>query len=334
MDRVEVHRRDKCRHPDNEDEYRHFRQKMDEENRARGEPQTAFEQALAQQRERATRDQRWESESRERQCYAREWEEQIDFEQSEPYPMPMLEPDPPAQPELSSRSDTKPKTKISLEEYRDRQSQEQSAEAKVEQARMHEITIRQAEQERVQREQDDNAALPASQDQQAPVTIGSHTPCYDEHGQEFDYHDDVPIADSQGSLTWSDYFRQYHGEDGKLIAEQLDAEHAMLLANTPQCTKPSTVSEEAVLPKGVMPATDAPTAANPEWKGWGYFLCQHGDHTGVPITDRLDVEQELLRGPTEPVTVTEEAVLLDETPTVESEEAPTVISKEPTPRNS
>ena len=307
---------------------------MDEENRVRGQPQTAFEQALVQQRERATRDQRRESESRERQRYAREREEQIDFEQSEPYPMPMSEPDP-AQPEPSSRGDTKPKAKISLEEYRDRQcleqSQEQSAEAKVEQARMHEIKIQEQlrlEQERVQEEQEDNAA---NQAQQAPATFGSHTPCYDEHSQELDYHDDVPVTDSQGSLTWSDYFCQYHSEDGKRITEQLDAEHALLLANTPQCTRPPTVSEEAAPPKEVPPAADAPTAANPEWKGWGEFLRQHGDPTGVPITDRLDVEQELLQGPTEPVTTTEEAVLLDKMPTVESEEAPTAVSKEPTP---
>ena len=91
------------------------------------------------------------------------------------------------------------------------------------------------------------------------------------------------------------------------------------------------MSEEAVLPKEVPPAADAPTAANLEWKGWGEFLRQHGDPTGVPITDRLDVEQELLQGPTEPVTVTEEAVLLDEMPTLESEEAPTAMSKELTP---
>ena len=257
----------------------------------------------------------------------------------------MSEPDPPAQPEPSSRDGAKPKAKLSLEEYRDRQrleqSQEQSAEAKVEQARMHEIKIRQAEvarieqeqeqlrleQERVQKEQEDNAALLASQAQQAPVTFGSHTPCYDEHGQELDYHDDVPITDSQASMTWSDYFRQHHGEDGKRIAEQLDAEHTMLLART----RPSTVSEETVPLKEVTPAADAPTANNPEWKGWGEFLRQQGDSCGLPITDRLDVEQELLRGPTEPVTMTEEAVLLDETPTVKSEEAPTVVSEEPTP---
>ena len=266
VDRLEVHREDKRRHPGNEDKYHRFRQKMDEENRARGQPQTAFEQALVQQRERATRDQRRESELSERQRYTREREEQIDFKQSEPYPMLMSEADP-AEPEPSSRGDTKPKAKISLEEYRDRQrleqSQEQSAEAKVKQARMHEIKIQEQlhlEQERVQ-EQEDSAA---NQAQQAPATFGSHTPCYDEHGLELDYHDDVPAADSQGSLTWSDYFRQHHGEDGKRIAEQLNAEHALLLSNTPQRTRPPTVSEEAVPPKEVPPAADAPTAANPE----------------------------------------------------------------------
>ena len=59
--------------------------------------------------------------------------------------MPMSEPDPPAQPESSSQGGIKPKAKLSLEEYRNRQrleqSQEQSAEAKVKQARMHEIKI-------------------------------------------------------------------------------------------------------------------------------------------------------------------------------------------------
>ena len=206
---------------------------------------------------------------------------------------------------------------------------------------MHEIKIRQAEvarieqeqeqlcleQERVQKEQEDNTTLLASQAQQAPVTFGSHTPCYDEHGQELDYHDDVPIADSQASMTWSDYFRQHHSEDGKRIAKQLDAEHTMFLART----RPSTMSEETVPLKEVTPAADVPTADNPEWKGWGEFLHQQGDSCGLPVTDRLDVEQELLQGPTEPVTVTKEAVLLDKTPTVKSEEAPTVVSEEPMP---
>ena len=65
VNRLEVHHENKRHHPGNEDEYCHFRQKMDEENRARGQPQTTFEQALAQQQERATRDQRRESESHE-----------------------------------------------------------------------------------------------------------------------------------------------------------------------------------------------------------------------------------------------------------------------------
>ena len=157
VDRLEVHRENRCRHPGNEDEYRRFRQKIEEEqNRGRGQQQTAFEQALAH--ERATRDQCRESELRERQRYAREREEQIDFEQSEPYPMPMSEPDPPTRPEPSSQGGTKPKTKLSLEDYRNRQcleqSQVQSAEAKVEQARMHEIRIRQTEVARIEQEQE------------------------------------------------------------------------------------------------------------------------------------------------------------------------------------
>ena len=333
VDRLEFHREDRHHHPGNEDEYRHFRQKMDKENRAAGQPQTAFEQALVQQRERATHDQRRESESREHQRYAQEREEQIDFEQSEPYPMPMSEADP-AEPEPSPRDDTTPKAKISLEEYRDRQcleqSQEQSAEVRVEQARMHEVRIQEQirlEQERAQEEEDSTA----NQAQQAPASFSSHTPCYDEHGQELDYHDDAPVADSQGSSTWSDYFRQYHGEDRKRIADQLDAEHALLLANSPQHARLPTESEEAVPPKEVPLAVDAPAAFQPEWKGWGEFLRQHGDPTGVPITDRLDVEQELLQGSTEPVTTTEEAVLLDEMPTLESEEMPAAVSTEPTP---
>ena len=303
---------------------------MDEENRAGGQAQTAFEQALVQQRERATHDQHRESELQEHQRYAREREEQIDFEQSEPYPMPMLEADP-AELEPSSRDDTTPKAKISLEEYRDRQrleqSQEQSAEARVEQAHMHKVRIQEQirlEQECAQEEEDSTA----NQAQQAPTTFGSHTPCYDEHGQELDYNDDVPVANSQGSSALSDYFHQYHGEVRQRITEKFDAEHALLLANSPQCIRPPTESKEAVPPKEAPPAVDAPATFQPEWKGWGEFLHQHGDPTGVPITDRLDVEQELLRGPTEPVTVTEEAMLLDETPTLESEEAPTAVSME------
>ena len=175
--------------------------------------------------------------------------------------MPMSEPDPP-RPELSSEGGAKPKTKLSLEDYRNRQRQEQSqvqsAEARVEQAHMHEIKIRQAEvarieqeqeqlcleQERVQREQEANATLLASQAQQAPAVFGSHTLCYDEHSQELDYHDDVPAAtDSQECKNWSDYFRQQGDELGVQLADRLDAEHELLQGPT----MTSTVSEEAQL---------------------------------------------------------------------------------------
>ena len=79
----------RCRHPGNEDEYRLMRQKLaEEQNKGRGTT-GAFNQ------ERETRDQRRESESCERQQYAREREEQIVFQQSEPYPSPMSKPDPP-----------------------------------------------------------------------------------------------------------------------------------------------------------------------------------------------------------------------------------------------
>ena len=319
VDRVEVHRGERRRHLGNEDEYLRFRQKSDEEKRARGEPQTAFEQALANQRERATRDQRHESESRECQRYAREQEEQIDFEQSEPYPMPMSEPDPPAEPDLTAESDppaesdptaesnppaesdptaetdppaelepsslddTNPRVRISLEEYRERSAHT--------------------------REEDDNAAPPAAQDQQATATHGSHTLCYDEHGLELDYHDDVPTADSHESFSCSDYFHQL-----------LDEEHATPPANMMQ---PPTASKEAVPPEEATPAVGATAAANPEWKGWGPFLQEYLD-------DRMDVE-DLLQGSTEPVTATEETVLLDEMPTIKSEEPPTDMSREPTP---
>ena len=61
----------------------------------------------------------------------------------------------------------------------------------------------------MQKEQDANAKLLASQAQHTPVAFGSHTPCYDEHGQELDYHDDVPAtSDSQEAKGWGEYFRQ------------------------------------------------------------------------------------------------------------------------------
>ena len=225
--------------------------------------------------------------------------EQIESQRSEPYLSPVSVPDPPTQPEPSLRGGAKPKTKVSLEDYRsgqlqkeaakvkeerdresrrlleEEQSQRESVEAKkVEQARLHEIQIWQAEvawikqeqeqlrleQERVRKEQEANAALLASQAQQAPVALGSHTPCYDEHGQELDYHDDVPAAtDSQECKSWSDYFRQQGDDYGAKIADSLDAEHKLLQGPT----MTSTVSEEAVLLEEETPTTveeEMPTA--------------------------------------------------------------------------
>ena len=323
VDRVKVHRGERRRHPGNEDEYLRFRQKTEDQKRARGEPQTAFEQALVSQRERAIHDQRRELESRECQQYAREREEQIDYEQSEPYPMPMSEPsptansnctpqsnppdesdwdtqanpsaepnppaesdptaetDPPAEPS-SLESNPNPKVKISLEEYRERSVQT--------------------------REPDDDAAPPAAQDRQATATYGSHMPCYDEHGLELDYHDDVPTADSCESLSCSHYLDQL-----------LDEEHAMPPADT---TQPPAASEETVPPE-IMPTADATATSNTGFGGWSPFL---QEHFGV----QMDVE-DLLQGPTEQVTEAEETVLLDETLTIESDELPTDAPREPTP---
>ena len=80
-----VHREDRHRHPGNKDEY-HMRQKSAEEQTKGRGAQGAPNQEC---------DRRRESESRERQQYARDREKQIEFQQSEPYPSPMSEPDPP-----------------------------------------------------------------------------------------------------------------------------------------------------------------------------------------------------------------------------------------------
>ena len=202
----------------------------------------------------------------------------------------MSEPDPPTQPEPSSQGGAKAKTKVLIEEYRSRQAakekesrgrelerqleeeqrqRRESIEAqKVEQARLHETEIREAEiarikheqeqlrleQERVQKELEANAELLASQAQEVPMALGSHTPCYDEHGQELDYHDDVPATtDSQEYKNrWSDYFRQQGDEYGAQITESLDAECKLLQGPT----MTSTASEEAVLLKEETPTVD------------------------------------------------------------------------------
>ena len=76
------------------------------------------------------------------------------------------------------------------------------------------------------------------------MALGSHTPCYDEHGQELDYHDDVPAAmNSQECRSWDEYFHQQGDASGVQIADSVDEEHRLLLGPT----MTSTISEEAVL---------------------------------------------------------------------------------------
>ena len=66
------------------------------------------------------------------------------------------------------------------------------------------------EQERVWQEQMASFKALASQTPHTSVVFGSHTPCYDEHGQELDYHDDVPAASSsQEWMNWDKYLRQH-----------------------------------------------------------------------------------------------------------------------------
>ena len=281
VDRLLVHREDRRRHPGNEEEYRLMRQKLaEEQNKGRGAT-GAFNQ------ECETRNQCRESESRERQQYAREREEQIAFQQSEPYPSPMSEPDPPTRPVSPSQGGgAKAKTKVSMEEYRSRclqkeaakekekrnqeskrlleeeqRQQRESIEAqKLKHACLHKIEIQQAEiarikyeqeqlrleQERMQKEQEANAELLASQARQTPVAFGSHTPCYDEHGQELDYHDDVPATtDSQEAKSWGKYFRQQGDSCGLPIAASLEEETRILQGPTMK----STASKEAMLLK-------------------------------------------------------------------------------------
>ena len=95
----------------------------EEQNQGRG-TQGTFNQ------ERETRDQCRESESHEGQQYARERDEQIESQQSEPYPS--SEPDSPIQPEPTSQGGAKPKAQLSLKDYRSRQLQKETTKEKEE----------------------------------------------------------------------------------------------------------------------------------------------------------------------------------------------------------
>ena len=186
---------------------------------------------------------------------------------------------------------TKAKTKMSMSEYRSTQLQQEAAREREERdqeserqlseekrrqkeaiefqkqelVHQHEIEIQQAEiarikyeqdqlrleQERLQKEQEVNAKLLASQVQHTSVTFGSHTPVYDENGQELDYHDDIPVAsDSQEVKSWDEFFcRQGRDtnpcslQDASGGATSLEEEAKILQGPTMK----STASEEAIL---------------------------------------------------------------------------------------
>ena len=83
------------------------------------------------------------------------------------------------------------------------------------------------------------------------MAFGSHTPVYDEHGQELDYHDDVPAAsDSQEVRSWDKFFRQQECDtnpcslqDASGGAASLEEEAGILQGPTMK----SMASEEAIL---------------------------------------------------------------------------------------
>ena len=185
----------------------------------------------------------------------------------------------------------KAKTKVSMLEYRSRRLQQEAAREreehdqesecwlskekrrqkeaieflKEELAHQHEIEIQQVEiawikyeqeqlrleQECLQKEQEANAKLLASQAQHTPVAFGSHTPVYDENGQELDYHDYVPAASgSQEVKSWDEFFRQQERDtnpcslqDASGSAASLEEEARILQGPTMKLT----ASEEAIL---------------------------------------------------------------------------------------
>ena len=85
---------------------------LEEQNKGRGAIGTFH-------KEREICDKCRESESRERQEYTREREEEIEYQQSEAYPLSEF--DPPTQPASPPQGDgLKAKTKVSMSEYRRR----------------------------------------------------------------------------------------------------------------------------------------------------------------------------------------------------------------------
>ena len=136
---------------------------------------------------------------------------------------------------------------------------------KQELVRQHEIEIQQVEiarieyeqeqlqleQECLQKEQEANVKLLVSQILHTPVTFGSHTPIYDENGQELDYHGNIPVAsDSQEVKSWEEFFRQQGCDANPCSLQGVSGgpasleEEARILQGP---TMKSTASEEVIL---------------------------------------------------------------------------------------
>ena len=150
------------------------------------------------------------------------------------------------------------------------------------------------EQERVAAEELESHKAPTSQTQHTPV-LGGHTPCFDEHGQELDYLDDVPAApNSQEPRNWEEYFHDTNLQDAPGEAASLEAaslEGARILQGP---TIQSTASEEAVLLKD----EETPTV------GMGQFLA--GLETFTPaMLNELSAHIEHMRRLATPLASTE-----------------------------
>ena len=127
---------------------------------------------------------------------------------------------------------------------------------KQELARIHELEIQRAEIARIEYEKEQlqvqQECLAEEQEATAKflgshstVTFASHTPEYDEYGQELDYHNDLPVTStSQEVKSWDEYLHQEgFGAYASRSAASLEEEARILQGPTMK----SMASEEAVL---------------------------------------------------------------------------------------
>ena len=285
VDRLLVYRKDRRRHPGNEKEYHRERQMSEQQNRNRGAIGASDHESETRDKRRESESQERQEYTRERE---EELENQQSGDYS--LPMPEFDP-PTQLASLPQEGGTKAKTKMSVQDYRSMRLQQEATREKEERdwelerqqreemrrqkeeiefqkqelARQHEIEIQQAEiarikygqeqlrleQERLQKEQEANAKLLASQVQHTPVTFDSHTPVYDENGQELDYHDDIPVtSDSQEVKSWEEFFCQQGCDTNPCSLQDVSGgaasleEEARILQGP---TMKSTASEEAIL---------------------------------------------------------------------------------------